>query len=323
MNNKANISDHLLISYLNKTTTIDEKQLVEEWLAEDSANQSEFDKMKVVWEKAGAIRDFESIDLNKNWASLQGKLESDNMQPRLGWQLWKYAAAVLLIATVAFLLIRPQELVVQRVAANDGQREVTLSDGTVVWLNKGASLEYPETFSASRREVTLKGEAFFDVMHNPDAPFVVVADGTKTEVLGTTFTIKEDEGELLKLVLATGKVRFTKGDEEAILLPGQMIEVDEKGAIAKKDNADKNFMSWKTRKLTFDNAPMQTVITDISKLYGVTLEIENENFLTCPLTTTFQDEPLKDVLETIELLFNIEIQQNGQLYQLIGKGCEQ
>lgn len=323
MKNKANISDHLLISYLNQTISVDEKQLVDEWLAQSSENQLELEKLELAWKRADGLNDFEAIDLNKNWVALQRKMGSGNKKSGLGWHLWKYAAAVLLIATVAFLLLRPQEVLIQQMAAYDDQKEVVLSDGTVVWLNKGASLDYPETFSSDIREVSLKGEAFFDVTHNPDKPFVVTADGTTTEVLGTTFTIAEKEGQELKLILATGKVRFTKNDQQATLTPGQMIEVDSNGIVTQKDNHDRNFMSWKTRKLTFENTLMKEVIGDISKLYGIVLEIKDEAFLTCPLTTTFQDEPLEDVLETIELLFNIEIQQNGQLYQLIGKGCKQ
>lgn len=323
MKNKANISDHLLISYLNQTIAADKKQLVDEWLAQSSENQLELDKIELAWKRADGLKDFEAIDLDKNWLSLQRKMGSNKKQSGFGWQVWKYAAAVLLIATVAFLILRPQDVVIQQMTAYGGQKEVVLSDGTVVWLNKGASLDYPETFSADRREVSLKGEAFFDVAHNPEKPFVVTADGTTTEVLGTTFTITEQEGEVLKLVLATGKVRFTKDNQQAILTPGQMIEVDGNGKVTKAENKNQNFMSWKTKKLTFDNTPMKEVIGEISKLYGIVLEIEDKGFLTCPLTTTFQDETLEDVLETIELLFNIDIQQNGQLYQLVGKGCEQ
>ncbi len=323
MKDQHNISDHLLISYLNKTTTPEEAQLVEEWLASDKVNQLELDKIKLVWEKSESIKDFEAINLDKNWKSLQGKIDLAGNSNGRHWQLWKYAAAVLLIAAVSFILLRPEQVAIRQLAASDGPRELELADGTIVWLNKGATLDYPEQFNAGTREVTLTGEAFFDVVHNPDQPFIVTADGTQTEVLGTTFTINEAEGEVLKLVLATGRVRFTRGDQQATLTPGQMVEVDANGEVSLRENDNLNFMAWKTRKLTFDNTPMKEVIGDIGRLYDVVLEIEDKQFLNCPLTTTFQDESLEDVLETIELLFNIEIQQNGQLYQLIGKGCEQ
>ncbi|MBO3698697.1 FecR family protein [Roseivirga sp. E12] len=323
MKEKANISDHLLISYLNQSATAEESQQVEAWLAAGVQNQVEFDKVKLVWQHSENLSDFEAIDLGRNWRELQGKIQRERKDSGPKWQIWKYAAAVLLVATVSFLLFRPGPVEMQQAVASNGPMEVLLADGSVVWLNEGAVLDYPEEFTASTREVSLTGEAFFEVSHNPDKPFIVEADGTTTEVLGTSFTITEEDGEVLRLVLATGKVRFTKDNQQATLTPGQMIVVDANGKVSKSVNDNQNFMSWKTRKLTFDNTPMKEVISDISELYGVVLEIKDKEFLTCPMTTTFQDDSLKDVLETIELLFNIEIQQNGQLYQLIGKGCEQ
>lgn len=323
MKNNANISDHLLIDYIKGHLTAEDQDKVEAWLALDPENQKELDEIRAVWESSNSIADFEAIDLPKNWRALQEKIRPTIIEEKPTWSVWKYAAAVVLIAAAAFLLMQPGEVVMKQMTAADSPVEVALSDGTTVWLNKGASLEYPEEFGSSTRNVSLNGEAYFDVVHNPDKPFIVEADGTSTEVLGTTFTISEEDGEVLKLVLATGKVRFTKDNQQATLTPGQMVTVDANGKVSKSRNDNQNFMSWKTRKLTFDNTPMKEVISDISELYGVVLEIKEKDFLTCPLTTTFQDDSLEDVLETFELLFDIEIQQNGQLYQLIGNGCGQ
>ncbi len=322
MKEKAVISDHLLINYLKQETTVEENQQVEDWLRSDPENQKDLDKIRLVWEKSESLKDFEAVDLDRNWRSIQGKIGREKGSA-LKWQVWKYAAAVLLIAAVSVFLLKPEELKMQQAVASTDPLEVVLADGSTVWLNKGATLDYPEEFTASSREVTLTGEGYFDIAHNSQKPFKVLADGTTTEVLGTTFTVKEGEGELLEVVLATGKVRFTKGKQRVTLAPGQMVLVDAKGGVTKRDNSNPNFMSWKTRTLTFDNAPMKEVISEVSNLYDIVLEIEDKDFLDCPLTTTFQDESLDDVLETIALLFNIEIKQDGRLYQLIGNGCRQ
>ncbi|OEK02770.1 hypothetical protein BFP97_15090 [Roseivirga sp. 4D4] len=322
MKEKAIISDHLLIDYLKQETSAEENRQVEDWLNSDPANQLELDKIRLVWEKSESLKDFEAIDLDKNWRSIRGKIGQNEKGVGSKWQIWKYAAAVLLIAAISVFLLRPGEVIMRQAMASTDPLEVVLADGSTVWLNEGATLDYPEEFSTSTREVTLSGEAYFDIAHNPEKPFRVMADGTTTEVLGTTFTVSEGEGESLELVLATGKVRFTKGNQRVTLTPGQMVVVDAKGEVTKRDNDNPNFMSWKTRTLTFEDAPMKEVIGEISSLYNVVLEIEDKDFLDCPLTTTFENESLDGVLETIALLFNIEIKQNGQLYQLSGKGCE-
>jgi len=323
MKEKAEISDHLLINYLKQEATAEENEQIETWLKSDPENQLDLDKLRIVWEKSESLTDFEAIDLDKNWQSIQGKMSQEKKAQGIKWQVWKYAAAILLIAVVSIFLMKPEEVKMQQAVASAKPLEVVLADGSTVWLNKGATLDYPEEFTTSTREVSITGEAYFDIAHNPDKPFKVLADGTVTEVLGTTFTVTEGEGELLEVVLATGKVRFTKGDQRVTLEPGQMVVVNTKGEVTKRNNDNPNFMSWKTRSLIFDNAPMKEVISEISSLYGVVLEIEDKEFLDCPLTTTFQDESLDDVLETIALLFNIEIKQDGQLYQLIGNGCGQ
>lgn len=320
MKNDSIISDHLLVSYLKGKTSVEETQAVENWLSEDAKNKSELEKIEQIWSSSTSLSDFESIDLAKNWSQVQSKLNKEGETRKS--HFWKYAAAILLIATVSFLILQPGEVVMKQTLAYDGPKQVTLPDGSEVWLNKGASLDYPESFASRSREVTLKGEAFFEVAHNPEKPFIVTADGTTTEVLGTSFNIKEGEGEVLQLVLETGKVRFTKDRKRATLAPGDMINVDAQGNITKTTNTDRNFISWKTKKLVFENTPMTEVVGDISKLYGVVLEITDKDFLNCPLTTTFQNETLEEVMETIEMLFNIEVKQSGQLYQLVGKGCE-
>ena len=220
-----------------------------------------------------------------------------------------------------FLILKPGQVEMLEMTASNGLLEVTLADETSVWLNEGATLVYPASFTDSKREVSLTGEAFFDVAHNPEQPFVVSAGDTKTEVLGTSFNLNKAEGEVLELALITGKVRFLKGNQHATLEPGQKISVDKEGLVLKSVNRKSNFMSWRTNTLTFENTPMKEAIGDISQHYNIVLEIMDEGFLGCQITTTFEDEPLEHVLETIADLFNITVQRDGQIYQLMGKGC--
>lgn len=322
MKNNSIISDHQLINYVKGAANAKEIQQVEEWLAQDSDNQVELDRVKVVWQKAGALSDFDAIDLTKNWTALQDKVNKSSQKTPLIRYIWRYAAAIVLIAVATFLIMKPAEIKMLEMSASVSPVTLFLADSTQVWLKDGATLIYPESFSADTREVSLVGEAFFEVTHDPEQPFIVTAGDTKTEVLGTSFNINKGDGDLLELRLITGKVRFVKGNQQAFLAPGQQVNVSEDGILEKSVNNEINFMSWRTRKLIFENTPMKEVLGDISKLYGVVLEIMEKDFLKCPLTTTFENETLEEVLDTIVSFFNIEIQQDGQLYQLIGKGCK-
>lgn len=322
MKNNPIISDHLLLSYVKGEANREEIRQVEDWLALDSDNQIALDKLKSVWESANAISDFDVIDLARNWDELQGKIRAGAKNRFLVPKIWRYAAAIVLLAVASFLILRPGEVKMLEMTGSISPTTLTLADGTEVWLKEGATLAYPESFASDMRAVSLVGEAFFEVTHNPEQPFVVTAGDTKTEVLGTSFNLKNGEGELLELTLITGKVRFVKGSQQALLTPGQKVNVNAEGLVLKSINSQTNFMSWRTKKLTFENTPMEEVIGDISRLYGVVLEIMEKDFLDCTITTTFENETLEEVLDTIVSFFNIEIEQDGQLYQLIGKGCK-
>lgn len=324
MENKATISEHLLVSYWKGEATAAETQQVEQWLAASSENKQLFAKWKQAWEHAGAMADFEAIDVEANWNEVKRKITEEKPTRQIGFfpNVWRYAAAIVLIATVSFLtwqwMTTPEML---SVTASAEPMNVSLPDGTQVWLNKGATLEYPEEFAADNRQVELTGEAFFEVVHMPQKPFSVMADSTETRVLGTSFNLNEKEGDLLELVLFTGKVQFSKGQQEAILVPGERVVVDKAGVVTKSLHEQRNFMAWKTRRLEFDSTAMQDVVSDVEALYGISLEIESDALKTCALTTTFQNDPLENVFETFKILFEATTVQTDQGYIIKGGGC--
>lgn len=316
MKEKPIISDHILISYLNSDLSTEEREQVDAWLNADEQNKQELEKIEQVWSSAEHLQDFESIDLDRNWSALESKIAIDKGTNRT--VIWRYAAAILLIAAASFLFWQSNKAPEMIHLTAENAMQVSLPDGSSVWLNAGSSLEYPEKFKGENRLVSLTGEGFFEVIHNPEKPFIVSSDQTTTQVLGTSFNIREGEGQLFELVLATGKVRFTSGENVETLLPGDKVMVDEFGQVRKTRNEGLNYMSWRTKRLSFNDTPMQDVVKDISRLYNVEIVIENEDFKDVPFTSTFQDESLEDVLETIELLFDIEFEQQGQKYRLIG-----
>ena len=325
MENKATISEHLLVAYWTDSASAEERQEVENWLAGNEENQGLFDQWKKVWEQSESLKDFEAIDVEARWKQFKQevKFEEETKTVRFFPAVWRYAAALLLIAAATFLLWPGgnSQAGMLEVVASNGPEMVTLPDGSQVWLNEQATLRYPAQFAANKRLVELEGEAFFEVTHNPAQPFSVMADDTETRVLGTSFNIKEQEGNKLELVLVTGKVRFSRANDWEILAPGEKLIVDDAGEISKSDNANPNFMSWRTRKLVFDSTAMHQVVRDVEALYGVQISIDSEIIRDCPLHTTFQNDDLLDVLETFKILFDAEVQQTDQGYRIVGGVC--
>ncbi|MBW8245195.1 FecR domain-containing protein [Muricauda oceani] len=160
--------------------------------------------------------------------------------------------------------------------------DVTLSDGTKVWINSGSRLVYPVVFKGDRREVYLEGEAIFEVSHNPKRPFLVLSSNQEVEVLGTVFNISSyREDEKTSTVLKSGSVLVTyaKDDGKSFkITPGTRSsynsttkEIDIQYAV----NMDEYF-GWRKGFFSFQKNDLKYIATKLSRYYGVEIIVKGE-----------------------------------------------
>jgi ferric-dicitrate binding protein FerR (iron transport regulator) len=178
-----------------------------------------------------------------------------------------------------------------------------------VVLRKGATLSYPDAFSGNIREVTLTGEAWFDVQHDKAHPFRIQTNRATLEVLGTSFTINTNDQQD-ELIVTTGKVLFTNKAataEKHIIYPNQQSILTKKGFEIQPLN-DPNFLSWKTGIIKFNNTPIDQVTNILSRHYGLFIQPDSL-LMKLPvrptITATFNQQPVDSVLEEIKMLVNI------------------
>lgn len=156
---------------------------------------------------------------------------------------------------------------------------LTLPDGTKVWLNGNSEITYPGRFDDSKRIVSLKGEAFFDVVRKDDVPFVVKTQGQEIEVLGTTFNISTYKSSSVKTTLVEGSVRVisTLHPQSSLLLqPGEQSVLGDNGILDKKKaNLDKE-LAWKSDLFYFDKTPFEEVMLQIAHWYDVDVYYEKD-----------------------------------------------
>jgi transmembrane sensor len=187
-----------------------------------------------------------------------------------------------------------------------------LPDSSVVTLNGGSLVQYPKVFSAGKREIELKdGEAFFDVRHDPSRPFTVSAGRTKTQVLGTAFSIRAYT--VLKDVQVTvsrGKVGVSNAQgfpqtSTAFLLPGDRVIVDNRGHYRKARVNIQEATSWIKGLLDFDNEDLTTIALLLEKKFNVHVRIADSQLKDQRLTARFKaDETLDDILSTLGVAGN-------------------
>ncbi|MDP9082080.1 MAG: FecR domain-containing protein [Bacteroidota bacterium] len=162
-----------------------------------------------------------------------------------------------------------------------GQYWVVLSDGTRVFLNAGSSLRYPASFIGNERRVELKGEAYFEVVHNNAAPFRIVTGSQVIEDIGTKFNISAyDDEPAMKTTLLEGAVKVSVDDQHVFLKPGQQAQVSNADRqqtikVIRHANLDEA-MAWKNGLFEFNNADIKQVMNNTSRWYDFKVIYENK-----------------------------------------------
>jgi len=154
-----------------------------------------------------------------------------------------------------------------------GQYQLTLPDGSRVWLNAASSITYPTAFTGDERIVSITGEAYIEVVHNKDQPFRVQAGDQLVEDIGTAFNINAYSDEpVIKTTLVAGKVKVSSGTATRVLSPGQQVQG--KGSMLEMVagvDVDQ-VLAWKNGAFSFRNADLPTVMRQLARWYDIEVE---------------------------------------------------
>ena len=207
-----------------------------------------------------------------------------------------------------------EELHVLRVPRG-GEYTLVLADGTTVYLNAESELRYPKQFKGENRKVILVGEAYFDVYHNEQQPFLVEAGGMEVRVLGTSFGVRaypEEENVLTTLV--QGKVNVEADGRVVRLQPGEQADYDKADKLLTTAKVDVNlFVGWKDGRLIFDNAPLEVILSELGRWYSFDVFYANENLKQIPYSLNVRkDEHISGVLKLIERTRKVKFEINNQ-----------
>lgn len=160
--------------------------------------------------------------------------------------------------------------------------KIVLEDSTVVWLNSESTLCYPEKFAANSRRVSVTGEAYFEVHHEKNRPFIVDIGGEMIKVYGTTFNVRgyKDE-EAILTTLETGKISISdiqNRDAELFLYPGHQARFDKATSEIRMKEVDTEIVTgWRQGKFVFEETPLSTIMRDLSRWYDFNYEFAEED----------------------------------------------
>lgn len=319
MNRDNQNIDELLVKYLLGDADAQEHLLLNNWRNASQENERYFLHFELIWQQSKQLETNLNIDENEAWKRLQARLANNqtiqskrSKKTNLNWQSFVKIAAVLVLFLGIGWFIKQQQNKSQ-LLVNSGQEVKidTLSDGSIVTLNKNSSLSYPKNFSGKTREVILKGEAFFNISPNKEMPFIIEANGVQVKVVGTSFNIKTSANQT-EVIVETGIVEVSKNKNAVRLLPKEKALVDaEKDAPVKLNNKDKLYSYYRTNEFECINLPLWRVVEALNEAYDSQIIIDNPAIKDLKFRTNLINQSLDENLLIIAETLDIEIEKDG------------
>jgi transmembrane sensor len=240
----------------------------------------------------------------------------------MAWWLWP--AKKVSIATPD----QKESLSLQPARDSKGKKYIRLQDGSTVLLNEGSRLEYPDTFGAGSREVTLTGEGYFDIKHDSARPFIVHTGKVSTTVLGTAFNVRAyPDQKAVTVTVTRGKVKVSGSTKTfGVITPNESIAVNtENGTWIQETVNAEQVVEWKKEYLVLDNISLGEAAILIGSRYHVNISFSNEQLRQCSISATFlNNESIEQVLTVVTGVMNATytMQPNDQVI-IRGKGCDE
>ena len=321
----------LIAKYLSNQLNDDEKDTFTQWMSASEENRRELGNAKKIWQNSD-VQPADLFSTDQGWNKMSHRIHRNPqiLQPvTKSISIWlKVAASLIIIIGVAFAIqqIANTKSYTNVIAQNQKMtKPVLLPDGSKVFLNAGSSLKYPKTFDSKTRIVELTGEAFFEVTHNQNCPFVIQTIKARIKVLGTSFNVSAyEETDSVQVVVETGTVELSsKTDNDLIRLTHGNTGVfyTRSNKLSKSEKSDTNAIAWKTNVIVFHDADLMYVTNTLKKVFSQQITIDNKNLKKCRLNADFKNQDLEHILEAIKTTLNLDVTKASNGYIISGPGC--
>ncbi len=191
--------------------------------------------------------------------------------------------------------------------------QLTLADGSQVWLNAESRLEFPDRFTGDRREVRLQGEAYFEVKKDAKRPFIVYSDYLTTRVLGTAFNVRARSGRDASVALVSGRVQVNTGDVTRVLAPGQQASLSG-SQLAVREVDTYPITQWKEGFLYFDNQTLFNIMQELARWYSVNVSFDDTSKMNVRLHFVVErSKSLDQALANLNALGVAHVERDGQV----------
>ncbi len=350
--------DEVILKYLSGNATAEERDYLLAWIKADNSNKKYFEEIQ----KQHLVNQLTSkspvFNREEGWNRVRAAFYKDQLQSRnsenqqktrriLRWASVAVAVSFILAFFIGKWVYSPASDSMQQAqefneihVPHGARSQLTLSDGTQVWLNAGSTFRYPSHFSDNSREVTLEGEAYFDVTHVESKIFIVKTAGMNIKVFGTRFNVKSYPGEQkTTTTLVKGSIAIETKNSKAPLMvkPNQVVtyfedtkafkieEAELKQKIAEvKSLPDQQMLvvpetnlltqtSWKDSKWLIEAKELGELAVLLERRYNVKIHFDNEELKKYTFSGTLADETFEQVLKVMQISAPITYSINNNL----------
>lgn len=335
-------AEELMAAYLSGNIKAGERKELMQWVDDSSEGRKFFDNAVSLWSitEQMAYPDFSS-GKKESWQTINQRI-NDKVNAtttptasirHLNIRRWSAAAAVALLVVAGWWISQNATNTILASTASGERQEVTLPDGTSVWLNENSQLSYE--LREDERYITFQGEAFFDVATDSLCPFRVYSGQSVTTVLGTSFNLRAyPQEEAVEVSVTEGRVALATQVAETPSAPTVSLNrvelskgetaILEKETSTIKANAEKatNSTAWKDRRLSFNNVPLSEVVKTLERYYDIDIELGNVGLENCLVRIKETEDPSVDIMmQFLEAIVELNIEQQGQFYRFTGQAC--
>lgn len=304
----------LIIKYFSGKAGPEEAEQVEDFAQSSPERRAYFQSLHQSWLVSGNDI-YEQPDTQKEWEHFCTR-QNLNIRKKVNWRIPAVAASIAVILGLAayFLWLKPAPEM--RIAKAAQTMKLSLSDQTQVSLAQGAELQYPKAFKEKNRIVVLKGNAEFNVSHNPQQPFIIhLPHDLNIQVTGTEFSVTETTKEV-SVDLKKGSVLFYNKTDTLPITAGQtgVFILSERKFLLKAKTAE-------TGSFQFHDEPLGIVAEKLSAYFTVAIHFQNPGLINCRLSAGFNDKKIEEIIQIIALTFNLEYKIEGKNIYLDGNTC--
>ncbi len=310
--------DQLIAKYLQGNLTLEEQHELSKWIQSDERNAKTLQKLEIYWKDHQSDLMVEELEVRKRLLQRMKEEERVDKKPINYRYFLKVAAILVFVFSISLIVAQinfnepvksTSVALVEKVSLPGQKISTLLPDGTIVKLNTDSKIITPAQFSENSREVTLIGEAFFDVKRDESRPFTIKTASMEVTVLGTSFSVSayEDEEEQ-SVAVKTGKVSVKDfKDESSIELdPLQMSVLSNKGFVKSEISNPQEAFGWVNQQMVFDNQSIHEVLKEISKWYGKEIEINIELSEDKKYTASYDNPSLVEVMDILAFVYGFE-----------------